>query len=412
MTTNTTTPPAAAWIVGSCGVRLWGIDGRERLRRQLRLLGVTRFFDEAPAPDAAPVLIASCEYLLDDRTLAGMLKSPATILEASGKGGTPCAVAAHVRADQAAGAREAIEGRREARTIPGVTVLDSAALGASYVRKVLKANQPLVLLVEPGRAAALERYLFDESYKGVTDLVTKFVWPGPARRVVALCTKLGIRPNAVTAMSLALVILAGWLFAQGRFAEGLAAGWIMTFLDTVDGKLARVTVTSTQFGHLFDHGIDLVHPPLWYVAWAAGLAGGWGGLSATDPTLVAIFAGYLGGRFAEHYFSNHVGGFSLFSWRPFDSFFRLITGRRNPNMLLLTFFTAIGSPGGGLVAVAAWTVVSTIVLAVSAAQGAAAKGRNETLRPWLEQVGPDTISSVPRYARPFLSDPAARLLAG
>jgi phosphatidylglycerophosphate synthase len=57
-----------------------------------------------------------------------------------------------------------------------------------------------------------------------------------------------------------LVVIAGVLFARGEFAWGLDAGWIMTFLDTVDGKLARVTVTSTKLGNVFDHGIDLIHP--------------------------------------------------------------------------------------------------------------------------------------------------------
>ena len=46
----------------------------------------------------------------------------------------------------------------------------------------------------------------------------------------------------------------------------------MTFLDTVDGKLARVTVTSSRVGHVLDHGVDLIHPPLWYIAWGLGLA--------------------------------------------------------------------------------------------------------------------------------------------
>ena len=46
----------------------------------------------------------------------------------------------------------------------------------------------------------------------------------------------------------------------------------MTFLDTVDGKLARVTITSTKLGNVFDHGIDLIHPPFWYLAWGMGLA--------------------------------------------------------------------------------------------------------------------------------------------
>ena len=45
----------------------------------------------------------------------------------------------------------------------------------------------------------------------------------------------------------------------------------MTFLDTVDGKLARVTVNSSYFGHLFDHAIDLISPPFWYLIWGLGL---------------------------------------------------------------------------------------------------------------------------------------------
>ena len=94
----------------------------------------------------------------------------------------------------------------------------------------------------------------------------------PARWVTRGCVRIGITPNQVTAASLVLVIVAGALFARGEFGWGLVAGWIMTFLDTVDGKLARVTVTSTPLGNVFDHGIDLVHPPLWYLAWGIGLA--------------------------------------------------------------------------------------------------------------------------------------------
>src|SRR3546814_2416912 len=47
----------------------------------------------------------------------------------------------------------------------------------------------------------------------------------------------------------------------GGFWTGLAAAWIMTFLDTVDGKLARVTLASSRWGNAYDHGIDLIHPP-------------------------------------------------------------------------------------------------------------------------------------------------------
>src|SRR6185295_18166533 len=208
-----------------------------------------------------------------------------------------------------------------------------------------KSVPPVVLAVRPDRAAALERHLFDGSYKGVTDLVTKWVWPAPARAVTRLCARRGIGPNAVTAASLTLVLIVTVLFARGHFAAGLALAWVMTFLDTVDGKLARVTVTSTRAGHLFDHGIDVIHPPVWYCGWAWGLTGGLPAVWTLAPVLGVIVVGYVAGRLVEMVFKHWVGGCSLFTWRPVDSYFRLIMARRNPNLLLLTGFTAAGASG-------------------------------------------------------------------
>ena len=71
-------------------------------------------------------------------------------------------------------------------------------------------------------------------------------------------------PNQVTFAGLLLTIAAFYLFWTGQFGWGLVAAWIMTFLDTVDGKLARVTLTSSKIGNVFDHGIDLIHPPFWW----------------------------------------------------------------------------------------------------------------------------------------------------
>ena len=77
--------------------------------------------------------------------------------------------------------------------------------------------------------------------------------------------------RAVTSTSLVLALLTIVCFARGSFVLGLGLAWIMTFLDTVDGKLARVTLTSSKWGNVFDHGTDLVHPPFWWFAWYWGL---------------------------------------------------------------------------------------------------------------------------------------------
>src|SRR3546814_5027741 len=51
-------------------------------------------------------------------------------------------------------------------------------------------------------------------------------------------------------------------------------------------------------------------------------------------------------------------------WQKFDSDFRLVTARRNPNFAILFFATLGGSPDIGLIAVAWWTIISLIVHAV------------------------------------------------
>ena len=53
---------------------------------------------------------------------------------------------------------------------------------------------------------------------------------------------------------------------------GVLSGFIFMVLDTVDGKLARCTGASSKWGNVFDHGIDLIHPPFWWWAWEHGLA--------------------------------------------------------------------------------------------------------------------------------------------
>ena len=56
-------------------------------------------------------------------------------------------------------------------------------------------------------------------------------------------------------------------------------------------------------------------------------------------------------------------------WRPFDSFFRLITARRNPNLVILTPAALLGRPDVGILLVALWTALSLVVHAVQIVQG-------------------------------------------
>jgi len=349
------------------------------------------------------VLFLRADYLFDDRTLRALVDRPGTVLVPEGAAAAAGAPAVHVAADAVRVGLAVVRGAATASAISGATVCTPSGLSSVYVGKLLKAAVPMVLPIRADRQAALERYLFYGSYKGVTDLVTKWVWPAPARQVVRLCARLGIRPNAVTATSLVLVLTVIALFAGAHFGLGLLLAWTMTFLDTVDGKLARVTVTSTPAGHYFDHVMDLIHPPFWYIAWAYGVAHDVAAFGQLVPLLVTIVLAYIAGRLAEGCFKWYVSGFSMFSWRPVDSYIRLIMARRNPNLLWLTGFTLAGNPRAGLVAVAVWTVLSSAALWIRVAQGAFVRVRRGPLRPWLAELQGDR-TQVPAYARPFAPD--------
>lgn len=223
--------------------------------------------------------------------------------------------------------------------------------------------------------------MFTGSYKGVTDVVTKYVWPAPALRVTRWCAERGVTPNTVTWISLVLVLLAMAAFWHGWFLLGLAMAWGMTFLDTVDGKLARVTLTSTRLGNIFDHGIDLVHPPFWYWAWIVGLDATGLPLIQAWLVLAVVVAGYVLQRVQEGLFIA-LFKLEIHIWRRFDSWFRLITARRNPNLILLTLGTLVGRPDLGMLAVALWTVISLAVHTVQITQALVAR-RGGPLVSWL-----------------------------
>jgi phosphatidylglycerophosphate synthase len=166
----------------------------------------------------------------------------------------------------------------------------------------------------------------------------------------------------------------------------MGVGFIFMVLDTVDGKLARCTITSSHWGNIFDHGIDLVHPLFWWWAWAEGL-GSWGlALSHDDFVFVmgAMIGGYLLQRVIEGIFIRQFK-MHIHVWERFDSQFRLITARRNPNMVILFFATLARRPDIGIIAVAWWTILSCVVHAVRLAQAEIAKQRKGALTSWLDE---------------------------
>lgn len=399
-----------AYLVGDSDVSLWGLSSRERLRRQCRSLSLP-VSTTPPGSDSGTggdCLLLRCDYLFELRTISSLLDTSGFLLCDHATGDIAAAVVPMQRAvalyalmsgQQSAG-ETSESGRSPHAGVDGTGGLvrgDTGDLG-DYDATLRRSQPPMLEYLDADRATHLEDQLYGDAYKGVTDLVTKWLWPRPAKWLVRLCAARDISPNQVTSVSFLLVVVSGLLFYQGEFALGLLSGWVMTLLDTVDGKLARVRVQSSHFGHLFDHGIDLVHPPFWYLLWALGLVRAGAGL---DVGLVAIliFSGYIAGRLAELAFETLCGD-SLFAWRPFDSWFRLVTARRNPCLVILTIALFMDAPEAGLWGVVLWTVSTSVVLWLRVLQALAVRLRcGEKLPAWFES--PDAARCHPRSHRVF-----------
>ncbi len=376
-------------ILGGASGRIFGLDTTARTERIFARAGIPADAMEAPSAmdrKQATIVLVRADAVLDPALANAVRHRPGLILLDS-EGKTP--LLAHVSAEDVDDARRVLEtGDVSIARERGWRVLPPEGLGdAAFQKKLRKREAPYALPYRPEKRGELEWRVFMGTYKGATDIITKRLWPRPAFYVTRwLAEHTSITPNMVTFLSFLLVLVAFGLFAAGQYGWGLLAAWLMTFLDTVDGKLARTTLTSSRFGDVFDHGIDLIHPPFWYWAWAMGLrAAGhplppewlWG-------SLLVIIVGYVVQRLMEG-LSIALLGMEIHIWRRFDTWFREITARRNPNLVLLTLSWLVGRPDWGLLAVAAWTLVSLLVHAVQLAQAFAERRRHGQLTSWMAQ---------------------------
>lgn len=375
---NTENAKPGSETVGNNPTRLWGLTMPERVRRLARA-------SKLRENTQAPVVIANADTAFDPAWFRYVAETPGVILTL---GGIPAL--AHARTAQEAEAiRRAINSGTPLAAAGDAVVL-AYEDGPTIINKQLRKREtPFLMTLTPQSVRQAERASYFGAYKGVTDILTKYLWPEWALVLTRIAAKLGITPNMVTAAGFILCIAATAAFAFGLYWEGMAMGLVFMVFDTVDGKLARCTITSSWWGNIFDHGIDLVHPPFWWWFWATGLVY-WG--LALDPTTfwlvqAAIQGGYLVQRLIEGVFMRQNEMMHIHVWEKFDSRFRLITARRNPNMVILFVSMLFSRPDLGIIAVAWWTVLSCFVHAIRLVQARMVVARGETIRSWLAEGG-------------------------
>ena len=361
--------------IGSNPARPFGMDARARACRLATNAGLECAEEALPG---RAMLLASMAYGWDPEWLKAMRARPRTVLTLAGK---PVMMHSPEGEDPAR-----LEHALQNDEVPeGYQALASETAELSYAQ-LRKRGRPFVLPLDPNDPDRFERAAYDASYKGVTDAMTLYLWRKPAFYLTRWAARAGVSPNSVTFVGALLCLLAFTFFWSGQYWPGVLSAFAFMVLDTVDGKLARCTGSSSKWGNAFDHGIDLVHPPFWWWAWEHGLAAYGRPLAPVYAIIVlwTILGGYVAQRIIEGLSIKRFGGMEIHVWRPIDSKFRLISARRNPNMAILAGALLFRRPDIGLELVAWWTLVSLIFHAVRLAQLTERKARGQMIASWLE----------------------------
>ena len=360
--------------VGDNPARLWGMTAGQRLAR---MAAAENIGEVGPGGR----ILANLDYVFAPAWLRWVAARPGHGVTRDG-----VLVLAHGDSEAAlAAARESMLVSSTPSAEAGLVVVAQEEFGEIHDVALRKREQPFIERLTDASAPAIERISYAASYKVVTDLLTKYLWPVWALFLTRMAARLGIRPNTVTVVGVLLCVAAGVLFYRGWYWSGMASGLAFMVLDTVDGKLARCTITSSRIGNILDHGADLIHPPFWWWAWGEGLKS-WGRPLEPDlflAAMVAIVGGYIVQRGIEGLFISRFG-LEIHVWERVDSRFRLVTARRNPNMVILFVALLLGFPDIGLLAVAVWTVISCLFHAVRTVQAWGRHQRTGRLESWLE----------------------------
>lgn len=375
------------WIDGARLTRaesLFGIAPLERLRRSVRGVvddsaTVTISGTDAPAwpgarvePDPAP---------LGERLRRALAAGPLVVLD--GGNVVDPRLIKYLRtlqrptvAARAAGGERAVAMYLDASAIPAIAadatdlvVIADALLAAgaaqpvdeqafpTFIHKLRRSLPYWIHRVEsPQKRRELERQMFRENYKGSTDLLTAYVYPPFVWQAVRFCSKFRVHPNVITVLSIVLAFVAVPFFAAGQWLAGFACAYAMSVLDSVDGKVARLTLTDSEIGNKLDHGLDQVHPPFWYFAWAWGL----GAREWPDPLYqvgVWLVVFYIADRLVLGQAKRRLG-YTLHAATRLDERVRSVIARRNITMTIMTVALLAGIGVAGLYLIAVWQVLT------------------------------------------------------
>lgn len=253
------------------GRRVAGLSLAERARRVAARAGAARVLTIAGEADraalagwhraGAPVLVLRARDQLVHTPLA------ADLVESDAPRALAVAPAAPDVADLAPGA---YAGALLARGADADTVVAALARGdddAAIAARLREAGAAAVphgaiarhRVTSPDEARAAQRHLFAILHKAQDNVITRYLFRPVSRAMTAAVIGTPITPNQVSMFVAVLCALGIWLTARGPMSDALAGSIVIlvaTYVDCVDGEIARLKLLSSKLGAWFDTIVD------------------------------------------------------------------------------------------------------------------------------------------------------------
>jgi phosphatidylglycerophosphate synthase len=222
-----------------------------------------------------------------------------------------------------------------------------------YIPELRQTAVPsLIKLQNKSSIRAIENEMYEKTFKGVIDFIAAYVYRIPVRGLVRLVAPTRITPNLVTAMSVICSLAAIPLFAMGWLGTGLAVAFVFVIADSLDGKLARMTVRFSKVADKVDHFTSPTFETCYYLAWGWYFSrGDFSTLPGKAAVLLCCF--FVLDRIVTSVFGCKLGR-SLLDYNTCDARFHLIAARRNINLFIMTIGLVLQKPIAALYAITLW----------------------------------------------------------
>ena len=295
-------------------------------------------------------IVVAADLLVDERLLAWLSVQTADVMLSPREGDRP-ATAALLRAESL-----------EAPSAEAARIKVVAADSLPAYWESMHGEVPIHLRRIASERDAEDgwRILLDYIQRRTLELPARYFDPFFENLIVRRLAPTAITANQVTLITTVLGFAVAGLYLSGWLRLGVLLAIFVEVLDGVDGKLARITRTTSKAGE-YEHILDFFYENSWWLALGRFLSRH-GSPSAWTAAILMV---------AFDLTDNIVYSIADVKWHrsvdnatPFLSRFRLIAGRRNIYTWIFLPGFFLGAPAFSFYLAVAWAGVTAAIHAV------------------------------------------------